>query len=152
MNSVLVRVVRVKPPQLVGRLQATRQRSTGSVNEGLLFAHPLSAPQSHIPFRERVAANVSASYRRATLHLEPAMSITTVFTNNRSQAVRLPADVRLPEDVKKGQVRARGMDRIISPVSHTWDAFFMNGPQASEDFMVERTVQSQTEREMFRKR
>ena len=80
------------------------------------------------------------------------MSITTVFTNNRSQAVRLPADVRLPEDVKKGQVRARGMDRIISPVSHTWDAFFMNGPQASEDFMVERTVQSQTEREMFRKR
>ncbi len=35
------------------------------------------------------------------------MSITTVFTNNRSQAVRLPADVRLPEGVKKVQVRAR---------------------------------------------
>lgn len=29
------------------------------------------------------------------------MSITTVFTNNRSQAVRLPADVRLPDGVKK---------------------------------------------------
>lgn len=52
------------------------------------------------------------------------MSITTVFTNNRSQAVRLPADVRLPEGVKKVQVRARGMDRIISPVGHTWDEFF----------------------------
>jgi len=77
------------------------------------------------------------------------MSITTVFTNNRSQAVRLPADVRLPEGVKKVQVRARGMDRIISPVGHTWDAFFMNGPQASDDFMAERATQEQGEREAF---
>lgn len=77
------------------------------------------------------------------------MSITTVFTNNRSQAVRLPADVRLPEGVKKVQVRARGMDRIISPVGHTWDEFFMNGPQASDDFMADRAPQEQSEREAF---
>jgi len=77
------------------------------------------------------------------------MSITTVFTNNRSQAVRLPADVRLPEGVKKVQVRARGMDRIISPVGHTWDAFFLVGPQASDDFMAERASQAQGERESF---
>lgn len=77
------------------------------------------------------------------------MSITTVFTNNRSQAVRLPADVRLPEGVKKVQVRARGMDRIISPVGHTWDEFFMHGPQASDDFMVDRATQEQAEREAF---
>ena len=77
------------------------------------------------------------------------MSITTVFTNNRSQAVRLPADVRLPEGVKKVQVRARGMDRIISPVGHTWDAFFMNGPQVSDDFMPERATQEQAGREAF---
>ncbi len=77
------------------------------------------------------------------------MSITTVFTNNRSQAVRLPADVRLPEGVKKVQVRARGMDRIISPVGHTWDAFFLNGRQASDDFMAERATQEQAGREAF---
>lgn len=77
------------------------------------------------------------------------MSITTVFTNNRSQAVRLPADVRLPEGVKKVQVRARGQDRIISPVGHTWDEFFMNGPQASYDFMAERATQEQADREAF---
>jgi antitoxin VapB len=77
------------------------------------------------------------------------MSITSVFTNNRSQAVRLPADVRLPDGVKKVQVRARGMDRIISPVGHTWDEFFLNGPQASEDFMSERGNQHQAEREAF---
>lgn len=75
------------------------------------------------------------------------MSITSVFTNNRSQAVRLPADVRLPEGVKKVQVRARGVDRIISPVGHTWDEFFLNGPGASDDFMAERASQQQPERE-----
>ncbi|MEI6546233.1 MAG: type II toxin-antitoxin system VapB family antitoxin [Burkholderiales bacterium] len=75
------------------------------------------------------------------------MTVTSVFTNNRSQAVRLPADVRLPEGVKKVQVRARGVDRIISPVGHTWDEFFLNGPKASEDFMSERATQHQSERE-----
>jgi antitoxin VapB len=75
------------------------------------------------------------------------MSITSVFTNNRSQAVRLPADLRLPEGVKKVQVRARGVDRIISPVGRTWDEFFLNGPKASEDFMSERATQHQSERE-----
>ncbi len=75
------------------------------------------------------------------------MTITSVFTNNRSQAVRLPAEMRLPEGVKKVQVRARGVDRIISPVGHTWDEFFLNGPQASEDFMSERATQHQPERE-----
>lgn len=77
------------------------------------------------------------------------MSITTVFTNNRSQAVRLPADVRLPDGVRKVRVRARGVDRIISPVGHTWDEFFLNGPRATDDFMVERAAQEQGEREPF---
>lgn len=75
------------------------------------------------------------------------MSITSVFTNNRSQAVRLPADARLPEGVKKVLVRARGVDRIISPVGHTWDEFFLSGPRASEDFMSQAASQQQAERE-----
>lgn len=75
------------------------------------------------------------------------MSITSVFTNNRSQAVRLPAELRLPDGVKKVRVRARGVDRIISPVGCTWDEFFRNGPRASDDFMVERATQQQPERE-----
>jgi antitoxin VapB len=77
----------------------------------------------------------------------PPISITSVFTNNRSQAARLPADVRLPEGAKKVQVRARGVDRIISPVGHTWDGFFLNGPRACDDFRAERASQQQPERE-----
>lgn len=75
------------------------------------------------------------------------MAITTVFTNNRSQAVRLPADLRLPEDVKKVEVRARGVERIIAPVGHSWDQFFLTGPRVSEDFLLERASQTQAERE-----
>jgi len=77
------------------------------------------------------------------------MSITSVFTNNRSQAVRLPANLRLPEGVKKVQVRARGVDRIISPVGHTWEEFFLKGPKPTDDFMLERSSQQQPEREAF---
>ena len=75
------------------------------------------------------------------------MTIASVFINNRSQAVRIPADLRLPEGVKRVQVRALGSERIISPVDHTWDSFFLNGPEVSDDFMVERASQVQSERE-----
>ena len=74
------------------------------------------------------------------------MNITTVIIHNRSQAVRLPSDVRLPEEVKKVHVRARGMDRIISPVGHTWTSFFLSGLQASDDFMTDRAPQEPSER------
>lgn len=78
-----------------------------------------------------------------------AISITTVFTNNRTQAVRLPAEARLPEDVKKVVVRIRGRERIITPIENTWDNFFLNGPAVTDDFMDERGVQKPSERESF---
>lgn len=75
------------------------------------------------------------------------MSIGTVFINNRTQAVRLPVEVRLPEGVRKVQIRVRGNERIIAPVGQTWDSFFLNGPAVSDDFMLERASQDQPERE-----
>ena len=77
------------------------------------------------------------------------MSTTTVFTNNRSQAVRLPVDARFPEGVKKVQVRARGAERIISPVGQTWDSFFLDGGAVTDDFLPQRAAQTQGEREAF---
>jgi len=76
-----------------------------------------------------------------------SIAITTVFTNNRSQAVRLPAEARLPDEVKKVIVRIRGRERIITPLENTWDNFFLNGPSASDDFMNERGEQKPVERE-----
>jgi antitoxin VapB len=76
-----------------------------------------------------------------------SIAITTVFTNNRSQAVRLPAEARLPDEVKKVIVRIRGRERIITPLENTWDNFFLNGPSVSNDFMNERGEQKSVERE-----
>ena len=75
------------------------------------------------------------------------MAISSVFINNRTQAVRLPVELRLPEGVRKVEVRARGNERIISPVGQTWDSFFLGGPAVSDDFMAERASQHQAERE-----
>ena len=75
------------------------------------------------------------------------MAITSVFTNNRTQAVRIPAELRLPDSVKKVVVRARGSERVITPVGQTWDSFFLNGPLPTDDFMTERSSQEQSARE-----
>lgn len=75
------------------------------------------------------------------------MAISTVFVNNRTQAVRLPVELRLPEGTKQVEVRARGHERIISPLGQTWDSFFLEGPVVSDDFLSERASQPDTERE-----
>ncbi|WP_397535926.1 type II toxin-antitoxin system VapB family antitoxin [Roseateles sp.] len=75
------------------------------------------------------------------------MSVGTVFVNNRTQAVRLPLDVRLPEGVLKVEIRVRGNERILAPIGQTWDSFFLSGPSVSEDFLPERANQNQAERE-----
>ena len=75
------------------------------------------------------------------------MSTSTVFTNNRSQAVRLPADMRFPDSVKKVNVRVMGLERIIAPAESSWDSFFLGGLTVSDDFMSERADQQQSERD-----
>lgn len=75
------------------------------------------------------------------------MTTTTIFTNNRTQAVRLPAELRLPDNVKHVDIRARGCERIIAPLDHVWDSFFLDGPTVADDFMENRASQDQPERE-----
>lgn len=75
------------------------------------------------------------------------MSVGTVFVNNRTQAVRIPLDMRLPEGVHKVEIRAKGNERIIAPVGQSWDSFFLGAPMVSDDFLKERASQDQPERE-----
>ena len=51
------------------------------------------------------------------------MTETSVFRNNRSQAVRLPKDVALPDTVKRVEVIKVGAGRLIVPVDASWEAF-----------------------------
>ena len=77
------------------------------------------------------------------------MSTGTIFTNNRTQNIRIPADMRFPAGVKTVEVRAVGRELIISPVENTWDSFFLASESVSDDFMEERADQHQQERESF---
>lgn len=77
------------------------------------------------------------------------MADSTVFTNNRTQAVRLPAETRFPETVKKVAVRVVGVERIVAPIGATWDSFFDAGRLPTDDFMAERGGQDQAARETF---
>ena len=71
------------------------------------------------------------------------MPMGSVFENNRTQAVRLPAETRFPKGVKRVHVRMNGPDRILSPSNQLWDSFFRSGEGVSGDFMAERPGQHQ---------
>ena len=78
------------------------------------------------------------------------MDIGSVFENNRTQSVRLPARTRFPKSVKKVLVRIMGNARVIEPLNNTWDSFFHPEYEGvTYDFMTERASQTQPERETF---
>jgi len=81
--------------------------------------------------------------------METAMTQSTVFTSNRSQAVRLPKAVAFPADVHQVEIVKVGRSRVISPQGKRWDDLFESGPRASQDFMSEREQPAAEDRERF---
>lgn len=80
--------------------------------------------------------------------MEELMEKTTLFKSNRSQAVRLPKAVAMPEDVKQVDIIAVGRTRIITPAGESWDSWF-DGESASPDFMASREQPGEQDREAF---
>lgn len=70
----------------------------------------------------------------------------SVFRSNRSQAVRLPVQVALPDSVKRVDVIALGNTRLLVPAGQAWDSWF-DGEGVSDDFMAERDQPVPQERE-----
>jgi len=66
------------------------------------------------------------------------MTRSTVFTTNRSQAVRLPKPVAFPDSVHQVEITKIGASRVISPAGRRWDEFFDSGPRVSKDFLSQR--------------
>lgn len=73
------------------------------------------------------------------------MEQSTVFKSNKSQAVRLPKPVALPESVKKVDIVKLGNARLITPAGEGWDSWF-DEPGVSDDFMREREQPEQQDR------
>ena len=77
------------------------------------------------------------------------MTSSTVFTSNRSQAVRLPKAVAFPEGVHLVDILKIGSSRVIVPRGRRWDDLFLHGPRVSDDFMSEREQPALEDREPF---
>ena len=73
---------------------------------------------------------------------------TTIFKSNRSQAVRLPKAVALPESIKQVDIVAVGNKRIVTPAGLSWDEWF-DAPGVSDDFMTLRKQPQDQNREML---
>ena len=74
------------------------------------------------------------------------MAKSTVFMNNKSQAVSIPKPVALPKSVKKVDIVKVGRTRVITPAGESWDAWF-DRQGFSEEFMPEREQPDDQERE-----
>lgn len=75
------------------------------------------------------------------------MTSSTVFTSNRSQAVRLPKAVAFPESVHQVDILKIGRSRVIVPKGKRWDDLFLHGPRVTDDFMTDRRQPPAEDRE-----
>lgn len=71
---------------------------------------------------------------------------TTLFKSNKTQAVRLPKAIALPDSIHDVDIIAIGNTRIITPAGESWDQWFA-GPGASDDFITEREQGTDQQRE-----
>lgn len=76
------------------------------------------------------------------------MEKAAVFKSNRSQAVRMPKSLALPENVTRVDVIALGRSRLITPAGEAWDSWF-DGQSVTADFMNGREQPNEQEREAF---
>ena len=76
------------------------------------------------------------------------MERASVFKSNKSQAIRLPRPVALPESVKQVDIISLGRARLITPAGEAWDSWF-EGDAVTRDFMSEREQPAGQERESF---
>ena len=64
-------------------------------------------------------------------------AIAKLFTNGRSQAVRIPKAYQF-EGVDEVLIRKEGDALIILPVRKTWESYADEAPAVGDDFMAER--------------
>ena len=64
-------------------------------------------------------------------------AIAKLFTNGRSQAVRIPKAYQF-EGVDQVLIRKEGDALVIVPVRKTWESYADEAPVVGDDFMAER--------------
>ncbi len=70
------------------------------------------------------------------------MKQSTIFKSKRSQVIRLPKALALPDDVKRVDIVAVGRTRIVTPAGESWNSWF-DAEGVTVDFMDERDQRSE---------
>jgi antitoxin VapB len=60
----------------------------------------------------------------------------SIFRNGANQAVRLPQDLRFPEDVKEVRIRKQGDGLFITPIKPDWSSFFALQVDVPDHFLA----------------
>lgn len=60
-----------------------------------------------------------------------------LFTNGRSQAVRIPKALQF-EGVSEVIISRHGDGLLLAPVRKSWESFAADAPEVDDDFMVDR--------------
>ncbi|MBW4053716.1 MAG: AbrB/MazE/SpoVT family DNA-binding domain-containing protein [Proteobacteria bacterium] len=66
------------------------------------------------------------------------MRRASIFRNGANQAVRLPQELRFPEEVKEVRIRKQGDSLVLSPIRPDWASFFALKVDVPEDFLADR--------------
>ncbi|SRR5579885_2590938 len=86
------------------------------------------------PKRRKESKAKTAARRMST----SASRRAAIFLNGRNQAVRLPQELRFPEDVKEVRIRKQGDNLVLSPLKPDWVSFFALEAEVPEDFLERR--------------
>ena len=74
---------------------------------------------------------------------------TSLFLNNKSQAVRIPKSVAFAPEVREVTIIAVGSSRVITPVESAWDAWFAQ-PVDADALLPEREQPAMQQREAIK--
>lgn len=72
-----------------------------------------------------------------------------IFQSNKSQAVRLPKPVALPDSVTTVEIIPVGRARLLVPEGDRWSSWF-EGEGVTDDFLESRDQPEDQEREAFK--
>ncbi len=98
--------------------------------------------------RRKARRQKSPSKRTAAKSMSTASSRrASIFRNGTNQAVRLPQELRFPEEVKEVRIRKQGDSLVLSPIRPNWASFFALKVDVPDDFLADRGDSPPQERE-----
>jgi antitoxin VapB len=89
--------------------------------------------------RRKAKRKESGSKRTAAKSMSAAAwRRASIFRNGANQAVRLPQELRFPQEVKEVRVRKQGDSLVLSPIRPDWASFFALKVDIPDDFLADR--------------